>query len=128
MQGSGGAQPGDLLLKVNVLEKPGYRREGLDIYTTARIPFTTAVFGGEARIRTVYGDVVCKIKEGTVPGTKMRLRGKGIVSMSDPSVRGDQYAVIEIEAPQNMGPEARQKLKEYEQALRKEQYHRTGAA
>ncbi len=128
MPGSGGGQPGDLLLKVTVLEKPGFRREGMDIYTTVRIPYTTAVFGGEARIQTIYGDVVCKIKEGTQPGTKLRLRGKGVASMSNPSVRGDQYAVIEIQIPQNMGPEARQKLREYEQALRKEQLHRTSAA
>lgn len=128
MPGSAGAQPGDLFLKASVKEKPGYRREGLDIYTTVRIPFTTAVFGGEVRIQTVYGDVLCKIKEGLQPGTKMRLKGKGVVSMNNPSVRGDQYAVIEIQAPRNMGPEARQKLKEYEQALGREQRRSTGAA
>ena len=128
MPGSGGGEPGDLLLKVTVQEKPGFRREGMDIYTTVRIPYTTAVFGGEARIHTVYGDVVCKIKEGTQPGTKLRLRGKGAASVSNPSVRGDQYAVIEIQIPQNMGPEARQKLREYEQALKREQLHRTSAA
>lgn len=128
MPGSGGGQPGDLLLKVTVLEKPGFSRKGMDIYTTVRIPYTTAVFGGEARIQTIYGDVVCKIKEGTQPGTKLRLKGKGVASMSNPSVRGDQYAVIEIQIPQNMGPEARQKLKEYEQALKREQLHRTSAA
>ena len=128
MPGSGGGEPGDLLLKVTVQEKPGFRREGMDIYTTVRIPYTTAVFGGEARIRTIYGDVVCRIKEGTQPGTKLRLRGKGVVSMSNPSVRGDQYAVIEIQIPQNIGPEARQKLREYEQALKREQIHRTSAA
>lgn len=128
MPGTGGGHAGDLLLKVTVGEKPGYRREGLDVYTTARIPFTTAVFGGEARIRTLYGDVICKIKEGTQAGTKLRLKGKGIVSMNNPSLRGDQYAVIEIQTPQSMGPEARQKLREYEQAMQKEQYHRTGAA
>ena len=128
MPGSGGGEPGDLLLKVTVQEKPGFRREGMDIYTTVRIPYTTAVFGGEARIHTVYGDVVCKIKEGTQPGTKLRLRGKGAASVSNPSVRGDQYAVIEIQIPQNMGPEARKKLREYEQALKREQLHRTSAA
>ena len=43
MPGSGGGEPGDLLLKVTVQEKPGFRREGMDIYTTVRIPYTTAV-------------------------------------------------------------------------------------
>ena len=130
LRGSDGKEQSldNLLLKVTVQEKPGFRREGMDIYTTVRIPYTTAVFGGEARIHTVYGDVVCKIKEGTQPGTKLRLRGKGAASVSNPSVRGDQYAVIEIQIPQNMGPEARRKLREYEQALKREQLHRTSAA
>ena len=41
-------------------------RKGMDIYTTANIPFTTAVFGGEAKVTTLYGDVICKIPEYTV--------------------------------------------------------------
>lgn len=128
MPGTGGGPAGDLLLKVTVQEKPGFCRKGLDIYTTVRIPFTMAVFGGETRIHTVYGDVMCKIREGTQPGTKLRLKGKGAPSMENPSVRGDQYAVIEIQVPQHIGQEARQKLREYEQAAAKERYNRTSAA
>lgn len=67
--GSNGRR-GDLLLKVNVEEKKGFERRGMDIYTTIQIPYTTAVFGGEARVSTLYGDVVCKIKEGTQSGSK----------------------------------------------------------
>ncbi len=81
--------PGDLLLKVNVGEKPGYSRQGMDVYTTLQIPFTTAVFGGEVTVQTLYGKVLCKVKEGTQSGTKIRLKGKGIVSMKDPMVHGD---------------------------------------
>ena len=113
--GIGGGEAGDLLLKVNVQDKPGYRREGRDVYTTVNIPFTTAVFGGEAKVHTIYGDVVCNIKPGTQSGTKIRLRGKGIVAMNNPSVHGDEYATVQIEVPTNLTPEARRKLKEFEQ-------------
>lgn len=115
MPGEGGGEPGDLLLKIRVGEKPGFRREGTDVYTTVTIPFTTAVFGGEVPIETLYGKVLCKIKEGTQSGTKIRLRGKGITSMKNPGVRGDQYAVVEIAVPRNLSPEAKQKLREFEQ-------------
>ena len=37
----------------------------MDIYTTAYIPFTTAVLGGEATVDTLYGKVACRIREGT---------------------------------------------------------------
>ena len=112
--GANGGEAGDLFLKVTVAPKPGYERKGNDVYTTVSIPYTTAVFGGEAVVGTLYGNVVCKIREGTQSGTKIRLRGKGIVSMKNPSVRGDQYVTVQISVPQHLSPEARRKLREYE--------------
>lgn len=50
MPGYGG-EAGDLLLKVKVGEKQGFERKGMDVYSTITIPFTTAVFGGEAPYR-----------------------------------------------------------------------------
>ena len=115
---SEGGAPGDLLLEVQVGEKPGFERKGMDVYTTVTVPFATAVLGGEAVVPTLYGNVVCKIREGTQSGTKIRLRGKGIVSMKDSSVHGDQYTKIEISVPRNLSPEAKKKLKEFEQLCR----------
>ena len=111
-----GKENGDLLLKVNVENKAGIERKGMDIYTTANIPYTTAVFGGELRVHTLYGDVVCKIKPGTQSGSKIRLKGKGVVSMKDSSVHGDHYVTVQIEVPRHLSPKARQKLMEYKEA------------
>ena len=118
MPGTGGGAPGDLLLKVKTGSRPGFERKDMDIYTTVSIPFTTAVFGGEAVVQTLYGNVVCKIAEGTQSGTKIRLRGKGVVSMKDPNCRGDQYVTVQIQVPKNLSEEAKRKLKEYEQACK----------
>lgn len=116
MPGSGGGNAGDLILKVNVGSKPGFERRGMDVYTTINIPFTDAVFGGEAVVQTLYGKVLCKIAEGTQSGTKIRLRGKGIVSMRDPKVYGDQYVTVQIQVPRNLNENAKSKLREYEKA------------
>ncbi|MGN0986892.1 MAG: DnaJ C-terminal domain-containing protein [Otoolea sp.] len=116
MPGSGGGRPGDLMLKVKVGEKAGFERKGMDIYTTVRVPFTTAVFGGEAMVQTLYGNVLCKIAEGTQSGTKIRLKGKGVVSMKEPGVYGDQYVTVQIEVPKNLNETAKRKLKEFEAA------------
>ena len=86
----------------------------MDIYTTVSIPFTTAVFGGEVTVETLYGNVLCKIREGTQSGTKIRLRGKGVVSMKNPEVHGDQYVSVQIQVPQNLSSEAKEKLREFE--------------
>lgn len=118
MASARGGKAGDLLLKVTVKEKPGFRREGLDIYSTISIPFSTAVLGGEVKIPTIYGNVICKIAPGTQSGSKIRLKGKGIVSMSNPSVHGDQYAAVEILVPQNLSWQAREKLREFDKICR----------
>ena len=126
--GFNGGPAGDLFLKVNVASKPGFERKGMDIYTTTNIPFTTAVFGGEAKVTTLYGDVICKIPEGTQSGRKIRLKGKGIVSMKNSAVHGDQYVTVQIQVPQNLSPEAKEKLREFQQVLRKDTQRRRGSA
>lgn len=118
MPGSGSASAGDLLLKVTVLEKAGFERKGADLYTTVKIPFTTAVLGGEAEVATLTGKVVCRIKPGTQSGSRIRLKGKGIVSMNDASVHGDQYVTVQIDVPKNLSAAAKQKLKEFEEACK----------
>ena len=112
-----GGQPGDLLIQVHVGLRPGFTREGRDIYTSVQIPYTTAVLGGEALIPTLYGNVSCTIQKGTQSGSKIRLRGKGVPSPANPKERGDQYVTIEIQVPKSISPEAARRLQEYENAL-----------
>lgn len=116
MPGVNGGEAGNLLLEVTVQDKPGFERKGMDLYTTVEIPFETAALGGEAIVPTLTGKVSCKIKEGTQSGTKIRLKGKGIVSMKNPSQKGDEYAVIQIRVPKHLSPDAKQKLTEYAKA------------
>ena len=127
MPGSNGGEAGDLLLKVKVGDKPGYERNGQDLYTKVNIPFTTAVFGGEVLVTTLYGNVMCKIRPETQSGTKIRLRGKGIVSMKNTSAHGDQYVTVQIEVPKYLNPEAKQKLKEFEAACGQTDRYRNGS-
>ena len=111
--GVGKADNGDLFLRVNVGKKTGYERKGQDIYTTVNVPYTTAVLGGSVRVSTLYGDVECKIKEGTQSGTKIRLKGKGVVSKKDGRTYGNQYVTIGIQVPKHISKSAREKLMEY---------------
>lgn len=115
--GKNGGAAGDFYLEVIVGEKAGFERKGQDVYSTIQIPYTTAVFGGEVIVPTLYGNVSCRIKEGTQSGTKIRLRGKGIQAMNLPSSKGNHYVTVEIQVPRTLNPTARQKLKEYQQAV-----------
>lgn len=116
MPGYNGGEAGNLLLEVTVRDKTGFERKGMDLYTTVEIPFETAVLGGEAIVPTLNGRVSCKIKEGTQSGTKIRLKGKGIVSMKNPAQKGDEYAVIQIRVPRHLSSDAKEKLTEYAKA------------
>lgn len=125
LQGKGqpgirGGKAGDMFLKVMVKETPEFERKGKDIYSTIRIPYTTAVFGGESIVRTLTGKVLCKISPGTQSGTKIRLKGKGIVSMKHPNVYGDHYVTIQIDVPKRVSRRAQEKLREFEKALQEE--------
>ena len=113
-----GGSAGDLFLKVTVKEKPGFKREGQNLYNTVSIPFITAVLGGDVTVQTIYGNVRCNIKPGTQSGSKLRLCGKGIVSMKNSSVYGDQYTTVEVQVPKNLTPSAKQKLREFEDACK----------
>ena len=128
MPGTGGGEAGDLLMKITVKEKPGFTRKGSDVYTSVSIPFTTAVFGGEAVVKTLDGSVLCKIRPGTQSGTKIRLNGKGIVAMNNPSLYGDLYVTVQIQVPTDLSPDARRKLKEFEAVYSQQKGGRTHAA
>ena len=111
--GRNGGAAGDVLLKVNVTPSREFERKGQNVYSTIRVPFTTAALGGKARVHTLYGDVECSIKAGTQGGSRIRLKGKGISSMKNPSVKGDQYVTVEISVPRRLTPRAKEALEEY---------------
>lgn len=94
--GWGGTPAGDLLIKVHILENSVYERRGMDVYTTISVPYRTAVQGGEAYVQTLYGTVKCTIPPGVKPGGRIRLRNKGIVSMKNSNMYGDEYVTIQI--------------------------------
>ncbi len=120
LKGKGGVRPdgsaGDLYLRVHINPDKDWERKGSDLYTKAQIPYTTAVFGGEAELPTLDGHVLCHIPAGTQSGSKIRLRGKGIRSRSGGGC-GDEYVSIGIEVPQHLTPQQHRALKAYEETL-----------
>ena len=103
---------GDLLIELHVTPDDTFTRKGLDLYTTAEIPYTTAVLGGEATLPTLHGYVNCKIPAGTQSGSKIRLRGKGIRRGGSSPASGDGYVEIRIAVPKQPSPEELRMLRE----------------
>ena len=97
LPGSGGGPAGDLLLQIRVGRHPWFTRDGLDLEVTVPINVVEATIGAEVPVPLLKGTASLHVPAGVRSGSRMRLRGKGIVDSKDRT--GDLYAVLEIVAP-----------------------------
>ena len=104
----------DSLVEVHVQPHPIFQRQDMNIYSTAPITFAQAALGGDVRINTVDGDVIYTVKPGTQTDTKVRLKGKGVPSLRNKSVRGDQYVTLVVQVPTKLSEEAKEALKKFD--------------
>ena len=115
--GVNGGPRGDLLVEVAVSRHPIFQRQGIDIYSSAPITFAQAALGGDVRIKTVDGEVEYTVKPGTQTDTRIRLRGKGVPSLRNKSIRGDQYVTLVVQVPTRMNGEQKELLKKFDEAM-----------
>ena len=111
-QGVGGAQAGDLYLRVRVVPDPRFEREESDLHTTVPVDLYTMVLGGEVRVPTMTGEVVLTIPAGTQSGRTFRLRGKGMPRLRQPDQHGDIYAKVEVRLPSRLTPQQQELFEE----------------
>ena len=124
--GINGGPRGDLLVEVVVSRHPTLQRQDMNIYSTAQISFAQAALGGEIRIHTVDGDVLYEVKPGTQTKTRIRLKGKGVPSLRNKSVRGDHYVDLVVQTPTGLSADAKEALRQFD-ALTGDSLNRTGA-
>lgn len=111
--GINGGPAGDLNISVSVRPHPIFERSGTDVYCEIPITFVQAALGADIDVPTLDGKVNLKIREGTQPGDKFRLKGKGIVRTNS-SYRGDQYVIVNVEVPKNLTSAQKKALKDFE--------------
>ncbi|KAL6642318.1 hypothetical protein ACP70R_020499 [Stipagrostis hirtigluma subsp. patula] len=78
-------KPGDLYVTIKVREDPIFRREGNHVHVDAVLSIAQAVLGGTVSVPTLTGNVSVKVRQGTQPGEKVVLRGKGIKARNSSS-------------------------------------------
>ena len=114
--GTNGGPSGDLLVDVQVARHPIFQRQDMNIFSTAPITYAQAALGGKIRISTVDGEVEYEVKPGTQTDTKIRLRGKGVPSLRNKNVRGDQYVTLVVQVPTKLSEEAKDALRAFDAA------------
>jgi len=121
--GTGGAQSGDLYLRIRLTPHPKFERKGRDLYTHVTVPLTTAVLGGEAEVQTLSGKPVrLKIPPTTQNGQVFRLKGHGMPAVGKPDEHGDLYVTVDVDLPRSLTPEQKVHFEEL-QKLEKQTKH-----
>jgi curved DNA-binding protein len=93
--GVGEGKPGDLYLEIEFNLHAHYRVEQRDVYLELPVAPWEAALGATVKVPNPNGLVELRIPAGSVAGSKLRLKGRGIPG----SVPGDFYAVLSIALP-----------------------------
>ena len=113
--GINGGPRGDLLVEVNVARHPIFQRQDMHLFSSVPITYAQAALGCDIRIQTIDGDVIYNVKAGTKTDTKVRLKGKGVPSLRNSSVRGDHYVTLMIQTPEKLSVEAKETLRRFDE-------------
>jgi DnaJ-class molecular chaperone len=110
--GRRGGPKGDLYLRVAVRPHPGFERRGDDLATTATVPLTTAVLGGEMAVKTLEGTLAVKVPPGTAVGQTFRLRGQGLPELGKAAKRGDLLVTVAVDLPKKLSSRQKELFEE----------------
>ena len=110
--GRNGGPAGDLILQVMVKPHAIFERDGYHIYCEVPIPVTDAILGAEIDIPTLEGTEKYTIPEGTQPGTRFTMRGKGIPYVNS-ARRGDLIFVVNIEIPKGLSEKQKEQVRAF---------------
>jgi curved DNA-binding protein len=114
--GIGGAESGDLFLRVRLTPHPVFELKNRDLHVRVAVPAATAVLGGEADVQTLAGKPArLRIPPLTQNGQVFRLKGYGMPAVGKPEEKGDLYARVEVQLPTQLSSEER----EHWEALRR---------
>jgi molecular chaperone DnaJ len=115
--GSSGGPPGDLYVVVHVQDHPFFQREGDDLYCVVPISFPTLALGGDIRVPTLNGKEELHVPAGTQPGTRFRVRGKGMPNVAGRG-HGDLHVIARAFVPKKFTKEQRELLEELAKTMR----------
>jgi len=109
--GDAGAPPGDLILTVKIAEHPQFTRDGLDTEGVLDLDIVAASLGTELDVETLHGKVKLTVPAGVQPGTRMRLKERGIENHR--GKKGDHYVKINVTVPRQLTERQRKLLTEF---------------
>jgi molecular chaperone DnaJ len=117
--GSAGGPSGDLYVVVHVQEHSFFHREEDDLYCEMPISFPTLALGGSVKVPTLDGREDVHIPAGTQPGTRFKLRGKGMPHVNGRG-HGDLHVIARVAVPKKLSKEQKRLLEDLAATLPQE--------
>ncbi len=93
--GHGDGMAGDLYLEIEFATNQRFRVDGRDVYFDVPVAPWEAALGASIAVPTPDGSAQLTLPSGSLPGRKLRLKGKGLPALPP----GDLYAVLSIALP-----------------------------
>lgn len=113
-RGSNGGPNGDLYIEINVQPHKYFVRDGKDIYLDIPVSAVDATIGTSVDVPTIDGDVSMKIPAGTQDGTKLRLKGKGVVDLRG-GKKGDEIVTVRIKVNDDLSRKEKELYKQLQE-------------
>ncbi|MFP4382996.1 MAG: DnaJ C-terminal domain-containing protein [Spirochaetia bacterium] len=117
-QGIGGGPPGDLYLLIDIAPHSVFTVQEGDLETKVNVSPSQAALGAKISVPLLDGRANITIPPGTQSGRRLRLKGKGL--NKGKNVKGDLYAVIQVQVPKNLTPRERELYEELDKAGKSE--------
>jgi curved DNA-binding protein len=102
--GNGGAEAGDLFLRVRHASHPDFHTQGADVFHDLEIAPWEAVLGAEISVPTLDGKV--KLRIPAESGQQLRVRSRGLPK-GNTGERGDFHVVLAVRIPAKLNDEER---------------------
>lgn len=122
-----GGRPGDLLVDVEVVPHPLFRRNGLDLAFCWPVPLPVALLGGEVSVPTLQGSGRVRVPPGTGNGRVLRVAGQGLPS-PDKTRTGDLLVEVDVELPAGGGERVQEAFRRLADALDDHHFPRAAEA
>ena len=97
-----------------------FKSKGQDLHAEIRVSFEDAAFGCEKVINLSSGQgtpaqsLKVRVPAGIEDGKSIRLKGKGVPSLRNKNIRGDQYVTLVVQVPTSLSAEAKEALRAFD--------------
>ena len=120
--GRNGGPAGDLIITVSVRPHAFFERDGYNVYCEVPLTIAEATLGAEIDVPTLEGTIKHTIPEGTQPGTKFTMRGKGVPYVNGNGRRGDLIFRTVVEIPRGLNEKQKSAMKAFAESCGESNY------